>query len=129
MLFTHIVHHYILWHYTTALGEILHLSKNFIWFVTNFFSIPSLLRSLFSPWKRMTESRGSRFNFEDIAGYIIINLFSRLVGALVRIIIILIGLLFLIVVITTTILTYLFWIFAPALLLISLLYGLILIFA
>lgn len=129
MLFTYVVHHYILWHYTTALGEILHLAKNFIWFFTNFFSIPALLRSLFSPWKRMTEGRGDRFSLEDIAGYLIINFLSRLVGAIMRFIIILIGLLFLTVVVLITILTYVFWIFAPALLLVSLLYGLVLIFA
>ncbi len=129
MLFTYLFHHYILWHYTTALREILHLAKNFIWFFTNFFSIPTLLKSLFSPWKRMTEGRGSRFSLEDVASYLIVNFLSRLVGAIMRFIIILIGLLFLMMVVLVTILTYTFWIFTPALLLVSLLYGLVLIFA
>lgn len=77
----------------------------------------------------MTEGRGDRFSLEDIAGYLIINFLSRLVGAIMRFIIILIGLLFLTGVVLITVLTYVFWIFAPALLLVSLLYGLVLIFA
>jgi hypothetical protein len=129
MLFVYIVNHYLLWHYTTAQKEILHIAKNFIWFITNFFSIPSLVRSLFSPWKRMTESKGSRFSLEDMAGYVIINLFSRLVGAIMRLSIIATGLLFLLITVALTLFTFVFWIFAPALLLVSMLYGLVLIFA
>ncbi len=77
----------------------------------------------------MTEGRGNRFSLEDVAGYLIINFLSRLVGAIMRLAIILIGLLFLMVVVLITILTYIFWIFAPALLLVSFLYGFVLIFA
>ena len=61
----------------------------------------------------MTESRGSNWSFEDLASFIIINLISRLIGALLRTIIITIGLSILMLVVVTGFVTYLFWIIAP----------------
>ncbi len=129
MLFLSIMHHYILWHYTTAFGEILHVWKNLLWFTYNFFSIPQMLRSFFSPWKRMTEERGNTFNFEDLAGFIIINIISRIVGMILRTIVLFFGLLAILILITGIVLTYIFWLLAPVLLVTCMYYGLVLIFS
>lgn len=129
MLFISIAHHYLLWHYTTAFKEIRHVWKNFMWFVIHFFSLPQLLRSLFSPWKRITEERGQTLSFEDLAGFIIINLISRIIGILIRTCIILSGTTVLLLLSISLVLVYLFWLFAPALLLVFLYYGLVLIFS
>jgi len=129
MLFLTIMHHYILWHYTKAFGEIAHISKNFFWFTTHFFSLPQLIRSYFAPWKRMTEERGDTFNFEDLAGFIIINILSRLVGMILRTTIILTGTVALLIVLLCTIATYVFWIMAPAALLVCLILGVTLLFS
>jgi hypothetical protein len=91
-----------------------HVWLNFLWFIVNFFSLQSLTRSWFAPWKRMTEARSSIWNFEEFAGYIIINLLSRLIGAMLRTIIIVLGLLSLLVVVVFGMITYVFWVFAPA---------------
>lgn len=123
------MHHYILWHYTKAFGEIAHISKNFFWFTTHFFSLPQLIRSYFAPWKRMTEERGDTFNFEDLAGFIIINILSRLVGMILRTTIILTGTVALLIVLLCTIATYVFWIMAPAALLVCLILGVTLLFS
>lgn len=124
-----VLHHYVFWHYTTAFGEIFHVWKNLIWFTINFFSIPQMLRSYFSPWKRMTENRGNTFNFEDLAGFIIINLISRIIGMILRTIVIFLGTLALVFLITAIIVTYIFWLCAPLLLIACLYFGLILIFS
>ncbi len=129
MLFVSIAHHYLLWHYTTAFTQIRHVWKNFTWFMVHFFSLPQLLRSYFSPWKRMTESRGRTLSFEDLAGFIIINLISRIVGMILRTIIILSGATALVLLTITVAVFYFFWLFAPALLLVFLYYGLVLLFA
>ncbi|OGG65459.1 hypothetical protein A3I99_04485 [Candidatus Kaiserbacteria bacterium RIFCSPLOWO2_02_FULL_45_11b] len=129
MLFLTIMHHYLLWHYTKAFGEIAHISKNFFWFTIHFFSLPQLIRSFFSPWKRMTEERGDTFNFEDLAGFVIINILSRLVGMMLRTSIIILGFIALLVVLICTIVTYVFWVMAPAALLVCLILGITLLFS
>ena len=128
MLFTTFLHHYLLWHYTQAFHEILHLWKNFVWFIYHFFSITQLTKSFFKPWKRITEGRGRTFNFEDLAGFLIINLISRLLGMLLRTSIITIGLLALALSLVVVILVYLIWLLAPTVILIGTYYGLVLIF-
>lgn len=128
MLFTYIFHHYLLWHYTKAFSEILHVWKNFFWFVVNFFSITQLLKSLFSPWKRITEERKRAFDLEDIASHIVIGLLSRLIGFILRFTIVLSGTFLLLILCLGLVVTYIFWILAPAFIVGSLFYGLKLIF-
>ena len=124
MLFVSILHHYTLWHYTRAFTEILHVWSNLFWFVVNFFSLSQLARSFFSPWKRITESRGKTFSFEDLAGFIIINLISRIIGMMLRTAIILSGVATLLLLTIGIIAVYIFWITAPLLIIASLYFGL-----
>lgn len=129
MLFTAILHHYLIWHYGRAFLEIAHVWSNLFWFTYHFFSIPQLLRSYFSPWKRMTEERGATFNFEDLAGFVVINLISRFIGMLLRTVIIVMGSIALLCVSIGFVVTYVFWVFAPALLLACFYYGIVLLFS
>lgn len=112
-MFLTIVHHYLLWHYTRAFMELFHVWFNFIWFVVHFFSIPQLMRSWFAPWKRMVEGRGEKWNLEDLAGFIIIGLISRIIGFIMRTVVIAIGLVSLFIVVVGGFLVYAFWIAAP----------------
>ena len=114
MLFASIAQDYFRWHYYTAFQEMFHLWLNFLWFIIHFFSISQLVRAWFAPWKRMTEGRGDTWNFEDFAGYILINILSRFIGALLRTIIICTGLFVLSVLIVFGGLTFIFWVAAPA---------------
>ena len=129
MLFLSIAHDYFLWHYSRAFKELFHVWLNFLWFTIHFFSIPQLLASWFSPFKRITEERQRAFSFEDIAGYIIINLLSRVVGAIMRSIIIVFGLAVLTGVILTGFLVQLIWVFVPMLLLGGLVFSIGMLFA
>jgi len=61
----------------------------------------------------MVEDRGEKWNLEDLAGYIIIGLLSRIVGFLVRTVIIVIGLVCLLFTVIAGFAVYLFWIAAP----------------
>lgn len=129
MLFVSILHHYLLWHYTYAFLEIFHVWTNFFWFIVNFFSIPQLFRSLFSPWKRIVEERKKSFDFEDIAGVVIIGLFSRIIGFTLRSVIIISGLFTLALLLIFLFIVYIFWLLAPAFMIGSLVYGVILMFS
>lgn len=123
MLFITIAKNYLTWHYQQAFHELFHVWLNFLWFVIHFFSLPQLSRSLFSPWRRMTEERNGNWNFEALAGYVIINLISRLIGTILRSTIIITGLVVLAVVIILGGTTFLLWFAAPVVILVLLAAG------
>jgi hypothetical protein len=129
MLFLSIVHYYFFWHYSRAFFEIFNIWKNFIWFVGHFFSLRQLTASWFSPWKRTVQGRGEKWNFEDLAGYIIINIVSRIVGAVIRTVIIFLGIVSVLMTIVGGVIVYVFWIFAPVVLIFLLGFGLTLLIA
>lgn len=108
-----IIHDYFVWHYTRAWWEIWGVWRNYIWFVVHLFSIPQLLRSWLSPFKRITESRGNTWNFEDLASFVIINILSRFVGAIARTAIILVGLLALLITLGVGFVLYTVWMVLP----------------
>ena len=113
MLFLSVMHHYVFWHYTRAWVEMFNVWRNLIWFVVNFFSIPQLMLSWLAPWKRMTEGRGEKWNFEDLASYIIIGIISRILGAIMRTVVIFLGLVSLAITIGLGVVAFVFWAVAP----------------
>jgi len=123
MLLLTITRHYVAWHYTQGLSEILHLYRNFWWFINRLFSIPQLYSSLLAPFRRITEVQRARWSFEDFATRIVINTLSRLIGAIFRLTLLLIGLLSLAGVSTIFFILIITWFIAPALIIIGILYG------
>jgi len=129
MLFISIMQNYLLWHYSRAFLEIFHVWLNFIWFTIHFFSIPQLMRSWISPWKRITENRGNKWSFEDLAGFIIIGLLSRIIGFILRTSIITVGLISLLLVILAGFAIYALWVFLPLIIIAMMVFGITLLIA
>jgi len=69
--------------------------------------------SWLAPWKRMTEGRGEKWNFEDLASYIIIGIISRILGAIMRTVVIFLGLVSLAITIGLGVVAFVFWAVAP----------------
>ncbi len=128
MFFLTIVRDYIVWHYSTALVAFVRLYKNFWWFTVQFFSIPQLTGSLLAPYKRITERRAGLFDIEAWAGFIIINVISRLIGFVVRICIIIAGIIALVVLCLLAVVWYTIWLAAPTIISYCLVYGIYLLF-
>lgn len=128
MVFITIIQHYLLWHYTHAYAELFHVYKNFMWFMIHFFSLPSLARTLFSPFKRITEERHKAWDLEDFAGSIIINIISRIIGAIVRGTILLFGLISLLVTTLLGATIYALWFVAPVIIVATLVLGVVYLF-
>jgi hypothetical protein len=128
MFFLTLLRDYMLWHYGAGLIAFVRVYKNFWWFLVQFFSIPQLSTSLLAPYKRMTERRGSLLDLEWLVGFIIINSMSRLLGLVIRLVIIFVGLLCLVAFSLTALISYGLWLVAPFLLIYCFSFGLYLLF-
>lgn len=84
---------YLFWHYTSAVQNILKIWFNYLIFLYHFFSIDLLSSTLFKPWKRefMVKTK-PYFSLEEWSTRFTFNLFSRIIGACVRLSVILVWL-------------------------------------
>lgn len=108
------------WYYLNRPKVVLKVWRNFLWFGNNFFSIPLLLRTLFSPWHRYYVSYGRGFDIKVWLEAFSSNLIFRTLGAVVRIIIIILGILFEIFVFIIGLIIFLGWLILPFALLFAL---------
>ena len=83
---------FIRWHYGDGLRRVLQNTVLRVRGFLNYFSVLELSRTLFSPWHRIIESRGSTFDPMRLITGAIMNIFSRVTGAIVRIVVIVVGL-------------------------------------
>ena len=90
--------YYLAWHYTTALGHILTLYRNVVFFSFNFFSIPELLRTIFRPFR----TREFVSHKSEDQEHIIVTVVMGVVGFLVRTVTIICGF-------CSFLLTFVFW--------------------
>jgi hypothetical protein len=82
---------YIVWHYGRSIQDFLTVWSNYVWFLYNFFSIPLLLKTLFSPWRRMNEQSKVGFNMEAFFEKVMANFIVRIIGFGLRVFVIVSG--------------------------------------
>jgi len=119
---------YLIWHYIAAFKEGAAIWKNFLWFVFQFFSIGLLLRTLFSPWRRMQEYRGRGFDPQKYFETTIINIMMRFIGFLMRGAFIIIGLVVEVAVIIMGAAAFIIWFAMPFFIILFLSRGIMLFF-
>lgn len=114
---------YTLWHYGRGIADLVRVWKDFLVFVVNFFSLPQLAVTLFAPYRRLGEKSGSGFDPAELLSRLFVNTVMRLLGLVIRVVIIAIG--FLAVLITAIVAPalFLFWLIAPPLALVLFLLG------
>jgi hypothetical protein len=107
---------YIFWHYGQAYKDLKTIFLNLIWFLFHFFSISVLLKTLFSPWKRVVdETYKGGLDIEGYASATLVNIIMRLVGFVSRSILILAGLICIIFILISAILVFIAWTLLPGL--------------
>lgn len=109
--------YYFWWHYTTGIKDFWGVASNLIIFVYNFFSINVLAGSLFSPWRRLGEEYTGGFDLAELLSVWTINFLMRIVGAIFRSILIIIGLLFLVLSLVISVVSFIAWLLWPFLIL------------
>lgn len=83
---------WLTWHYIEALKGVTSAWLNFLAFNSQYFSFTYLLKTLLSPWKRDLESYGRGFDIKVWARTLLLNIFSRILGAIVRLVLLCFGL-------------------------------------
>ncbi len=115
------------WYYKDAPKSILGIWRNFILFISNYFSIILLLKTLFAPWRRIAESYGRGFDFGRFISALTLNLFSRIIGFIIRSVVVAIGIAAEILVSILGAAIFIFWFFLPFVLVWAFWQGIILI--
>ena len=115
---------WLIFQYLDAPKAILKAWRNFLLFNFNYFSIAVLFRTLFSYWHKYRWSRGRGFSIGEYLEVGFSNLISRVLGAIMRLFLIIIGLLAEILIFIGGLLALLFWLVLPLILIFGLLWSL-----
>lgn len=104
---------FVIWYYTAALFNFIKISRDFIWFLYHFFSIPILVPTLFSKWKRIGDVRTRKFDIKDFFSVFIVNFIMRIVGFFIRSVVVIAGIISIIFAIVVEIAFFIAWLFLP----------------
>jgi hypothetical protein len=104
---------YVRWHYGKGFSEFVDIARNFFGFLLHFFSFKLLLRTLFSPWKRIGESYEKGLHIESVLSVFIVNSLMRVVGLFSRLSIILLGLAATLVFFVVSFVSSVIWLLMP----------------
>ena len=113
----------IAWHFYDVPKKIIRGWGNFLYFSLNYFSVTTLLFTLFSPWRKYGEGYGDFFeigrNFETF----IFNSMSRIIGAILRTIFIFLGIFFTVISFVVGLGILVLWLVVPFLIIILFIFG------
>lgn len=82
---------FLKWYYLKRVKKILRAWRNLLKFNIQYFSIPLLIKTLFSYWRNYHEDYGRGFDIKRYFSAFTFNAISRVLGAFIRSVIILIG--------------------------------------
>lgn len=83
---------FLAWHYTVGLKAYLNRWFYVLAYIIHYFSLPLLLSSLFSPWKRLVDtSQSTGFSFTKYFERLTFNIISRGIGFIVRLVLLVFG--------------------------------------
>ena len=105
---------FISWHYSLGVDYYIKSVVSTIKWFLHYFSIPLLLKTLFSPWKRMvTIDTSPGFNFQKRFEAFTFNAVSVVIGFITRVILIVSGIVFVFVAALGGAIGFLFWLILP----------------
>jgi len=114
---------YFQWQFLDTPKNILQGWQNCLRFNLNYWSVPLLLRTFFSHWRRYRYSYGRGFELKRYFEAFTFNMISRVLGALMRSVLIILGIITEVLVFLAGAVVLLFWLIFPFLLVGGFLYG------
>lgn len=118
-----ILFQYLIWHFFDMPKNILRAWRDYLRFNLNYFSVPLLLKTLFSPWRKYQVSYGKGFDLGKYLEAFFSNLIFRIFGAIIRAFLIIIGILAEMVIVLGGVMAFFAWLALPALLILGIYYG------
>jgi len=119
---------YIFWHFVEFPKKLSKAILNFLKFGARYFSIPFLLKTLFSHWHRFSWQYPRGFDPLVYLEVFVSNLISRTIGFILRTFLILAGILFEIFIFILGILVLIIWYLLPLISIFLFFYGLSILF-
>ena len=118
-----IIAQYLVWHFYDAPKELGKAWKNYLRFYLSFFSVVALIKTLFAPWHGYQWSYGRGFRFSRYAETFISNTFARVIGAIIRSVLIIFGLIFEVIIFLLGGIVFFGWILLPVVIFLCFTYG------
>jgi len=113
------------WQFNEVPNFLLGVWNNYIMFASNYFSLPILFKTFFSPWRKYRWRYPKSWDVKEFFNTLISNLFSRVIGAVMRLFLIVFGILFQIFILLAGSVMFLLWLFMPIIIIAGLLFVLI----
>lgn len=117
---------WFIWQFYEMPAFIWQIWNNYFLFALNLFSLPQLLKTFFAPWRRYNWQYPKAFDIKEFFNTFISNVFSRILGAFIRSILIIIGIIFQIFVVVAGFAIFASWLLLPFLIVGAFLFVLIL---
>jgi hypothetical protein len=102
----------LIWHFWETPKEIVKAWKTLLVFNFNYFSVATLLKTFFSPWRRYQSAYGG-WGFQKNIETLIFNSMSRIIGAILRATFIILGGLFMVIILICGIFLLALWVLLP----------------
>lgn len=118
-----IIVQYLAWQFFDTPKGIFRAWRNCLKFNLNHWSVPLLFKTWFSPWRRYHSSYGKGFSFSKYFEVFTFNMTSRIIGAIMRTFLIVLGLLAEVAVFVMGASVFLIWLMLPFLLFWGFFYG------
>ena len=110
---------WFLWQFFEVPKFLFKIWNNYFIFATNLFSVPLLLKTFFAPWRRYKWRYPRGFDLVEFLNTFISNIFSRIIGVIMRIALIIVGIIFQIFVAIAGLIIFAGWLLVPFIIIIG----------
>lgn len=105
---------FLTWHYSKGIDVYIQKWLRQVRLVNHYYSPSLLIKTLFEPWKRLIEINSRKgFNFQRFFESLMFNIISRMMGAIVRVLLLWVALFMFILVFVGGAFGFLMWLFIP----------------
>jgi hypothetical protein len=101
------------WQFYEVPRFLLQIWNNYMAFASNFFSFKLLLKTFFSPWRRYKWRYPKGFDVAEFFNTLISNIFSRILGAMMRTVLIIMGVISQVTVALVGLVIFIAWLLLP----------------